>query len=296
MKQIVFISGKGGTGKTTLLSGLARLVTDKWLADCDVETPNLHILLDLNASAIEHDLPFSGAKTAIIESEGCVQCGICRHVCRFNAISLNNSHYQISPLLCEGCAACTVLCPTDAIHLHDVETGRLLKTRTNHGLLSHARLQAGAEGSGKLVTAVRRQLDRYATEKTADTPAYLLLDGSPGIGCPVIASLTGVDAAVLVTEPTVSGEHDLLRILETTQHFQVPAYVCINKYDLNVDICQRIEQTCLAMEVPVLAKIPFDPAIIQAQKKMMTAFEADIKPLTESIENLWCNLLKEMGD
>ena len=279
MKQIVLISGKGGTGKSTVAACLAQIAANKMLADCDVDAPNLHLL-------IKHDLisrsDYYGAKTAVIDANRCSACGLCRKACRFDAIT---EDYQVLPLACEGCAACTVVCPTDAISLQTVKTGEIDVSDTPWGTFAHARLEIGAEGSGKLVTEVRRSLLFH--EKGED---YVLIDGSPGIGCVVIASITGTDAVVAIAEATLSGQHDLERVLSVADHFRVPAFVCINKWDLNPSVTADIEAWCLQRHYPVLAKIPFDPAVMDALKNSQSPVDAGLDRITGPICSLWTAL------
>ncbi|MDN5315420.1 MAG: hypothetical protein PWP10_4170 [Clostridiales bacterium] len=283
MKQIAFISGKGGTGKSTLVASLVQLVENKRFADCDVDAPNLHLLV-----AQEHQNPenYYGSKKALIDQDKCVHCDMCRQTCRFDAISAD---HVVDPLSCEGCAACTVMCPTDAISLVDTITGVTDLQSTDYGIFASASLETGADGSGKLVTQVRKRLfDRDAEEE------WTLIDGSPGIGCVVIASITGTDAVVAVCEPTKSGRHDLKRVLDVANHFKIPAYVCINKYDLDEMITMSIEQLCRAQDVPVLAKIPFDPEIMQALQNNMTPIQAGVLTYQQPVEQLWNKLKKEI--
>lgn len=283
MKQIVFISGKGGTGKSTIVAALSQLIANKMIADCDVDAPNLHLLLQ---GTIQRQSEYSGAKTAAIDTGKCVACGLCRQFCRFAAIS---EDYQVDPLLCEGCAACTVLCPTQAIELKPEITGTTFITDTNAGTFSHARLKPGAEGSGKLVTEVRKNL--LAVEKNE---AYTIIDGSPGIGCVVIASITGTDAVVIVAEPTLSGLHDMERVVTVARHFRVPAFVCINKYDLNYEITAVIETICAREQIPVLALIPFEPAVVDALSRRLTPVAAGLDNIVSPIRKLWQELTCRM--
>lgn len=279
MKQIVFISGKGGTGKSTIVATLSELVGNKMIADCDVDAPNMHLLLK---GTLRRQSDYSGAKTAVIDLDKCVACGLCRQFCRFAAIS---DDYKVNPLHCEGCAACTVLCPTKAIELYPEITGATYVSDTEQGTFSHARLKPGAEGSGKLVTEVRKNL---LVEEKGE--AYTLIDGSPGIGCVVIASITGTDAVVIVSEPTLSGLHDMERVVSVARHFRVPAYVCINKYDINREITAEIEAICARESIPVLALIPFEPAVVSALRKQQTPFAAGLDNIVAPIRKLWQEL------
>ena len=283
MKQIVFISGKGGTGKSTLVSSLSILVQDKMLADCDVDAPNLHILVKGKLLQKED---YFGAKEAIIDSSLCVKCGICKETCRFDAIS---DEIKIKPMKCEGCGACVLVCPQEAIHLEDVKTGETYVSDTSRGTFSHALLDIGAEGSGKLVTEVRKNINNHKNDEE-----WLLIDGSPGIGCVIIASITGADAVVAVSEPTKSGRSDLERVLGVARHFGIPAFVCINKYDLNQDVTAEIEDLCRKEGIPVIGKIPFDPSIVKALQEFKTPIEAGNNAVTNEITSIWTRITDEM--
>lgn len=283
MKQIVFISGKGGTGKSTLVSSLTLLVENKIIGDCDVDAPNLYLLLKGEELQKED---YYGAEEAVIDSELCTSCGLCRETCRFDAISEEN---EIISLKCEGCGACALVCPEEAISLHPVKTGETYVDNTPRGIFSHALLEIGAEGSGKLVTEVKENLYAYIGGEE-----WAIIDGCPGIGCSLIASITGADAVVAVAEPTKSGENDLQRVLEVARHFGLPAFVCINKYDLNSEITQRIENFCGDNDVPVIGRIPFEPAIVRALQQFKTPVEAGIEDVTKEIKNIWNNLVEEL--
>jgi len=283
MKQIVFISGKGGTGKSTLVSSLSILVQNKMLADCDVDAPNLHILV--KGEVLKKDSYF-GAKEAVIDSELCAKCGLCRETCRFQAIS---EEFKIMPMKCEGCGACMLVCPQEAIRLEEVKTGETSVSGTSRGTFSHALLDIGAEGSGRLVTEVRKNINNYKKDEE-----WVLVDGSPGIGCVVIASITGTDAVVAVCEPTKSGQSDLERVLSVAKHFGIPAFVCINKYDLNTEVTSEIEDFCKGSGYPVIGKIPFDPSIVKALQEFKTPIEAGNHAVTNEITSIWAKLTGEM--
>ncbi len=285
MKQIVFISGKGGTGKSTIVASLSLLVDDIIFADCDVEAPNLHIIVPGNRIAQQD---YYAMKRAQIDKKLCNMCGLCREVCRFDAIT---EDIEIDSINCEGCGACFLVCPENAISLVDVKTGETYVDSTQRGTFSHALLDIGEEGSGKLVAKVKENLKEYQKGE-----AWQLIDGSPGIGCTVIASITGADAAVVVSEPTLSGKSDLLRVLDVARHFRIPAYVCINKYDLNPQISAQIESECKKNNVPVIGKIKFEPAIIKALQGLMTPVEAGLVDVVEQIKELWSKLKEHIKD
>ena len=279
MKQIVFISGKGGTGKSTVVASLSLLVKNKIMADCDVDAPNLHLLL--KGKRLESN-DYYGAEEAVIDPSLCVSCGLCKETCRFDAIT---DAFEISSIKCEGCGACVLVCPQKAITLKEVKTGETYVDATERGTFSHALLDIGAEGSGKLVTEVKENLYAFI-----DGEDWAIIDGSPGIGCSVIASITGADAVVVVCEPTQSGKSDLERVLLVARHFGIPAFVCINKYDLNPGVSGEIEAFCGANGFPVIGRIPFEPAIVKALQSMKTPVEAGIQNVTDEIENIWNGL------
>ena len=285
MKQIVFISGKGGTGKSTVTASLAMMIKDKMIADCDVDAPNLHILLD--GEMIE-SIEYFGAKEASINQPKCSECGICRDTCRFDAIS---TKYTISPFKCEGCGACILVCPNDAITLNEVKTGETYLCDTSYGTFSYALLDIGAEGSGKLVTQVRKNAERFQKGE-----GWLLIDGSPGIGCVVIASITGADAAVVVTEPTMSALSDLKRVLGVTKHFGIPAYVFINKYDLNEAITKEINKFCSDEGFKVIGMMPFEPLIVKALQELKTPPQAGLIDVTQRIADMWGKIEDEINN
>lgn len=252
MKSVLFLSGKGGTGKTSLAGAFAFLMEGKVLADCDVDAANLHLLLD---PEIQEEGEFQGSKEAVKDDQRCIACGECREVCRFRAI---DEDFNIDPFLCEGCGACAYVCPTDAIALRPRVSGRWYTASTRLGPLASAELYPGEETSGKLVTVVKQRAYELGKEFKAER---LLIDGSPGIGCPVIASVSGANVVILVTEPSLSGLHDLERILNVARHFRIPAYLVINKFDLNEEMSARIEGFARKEGVPLLGRIPYDPMV-----------------------------------
>ncbi len=252
MKQILFLSGKGGTGKTSLAGAFAVLTQNKILADCDVDAANLHLLLD--ATPIDRG-SYEGSKEARIDTDRCTQCGRCLEVCRFHAI---RDTLEVDPLLCEGCGACETACPADAIELLPRVSGEWIVAETSLGPLVTAELLPGEEASGKLVSFVKRTAVDLAGERQI---SRMTVDGSPGIGCPVIASTSGVDLAVLVTEPSLSGLHDLERILDVVRHFSIDAGIVINKYDLSAEIADRIDTFAREHEVELLGRIPYDASV-----------------------------------
>jgi MinD superfamily P-loop ATPase len=260
--EISVISGKGGTGKTVLTSSLAVLHNSKVIADCDVDAPDLHLLLK---PEVHREEVFEGPKLASIDEAKCIACGKCLEVCRFGAVNLSAPErgevYSIDPLACEGCGVCVWSCPADAIYSTECEAGKWFVSDTRSGKMVHARLNPAQENSGKLVTIVRREARDLASEQASEA---VLIDGPPGIGCPVIASIAGVDLVLIVTEPTLSGIHDLERVLALTDHFDLKAGVIINKHDLNREVCTEIERFLEKRGTECLGKIPFGGEVNQA--------------------------------
>lgn len=291
MKELVVLSGKGGTGKTSIVASFAALYEDKVVADCDVDAADLHLVLSPRTTNWK---AFHGSKLAIIDQDGCTACGECAEVCRFDAIiqgsdpaDPSRTKYSVDPLACEGCGACVIVCPPDTIRLEDAMTGEWAVSESRLGPLIHARLGIGQESSGKLVTMVRSQAARVARERGA---ALSLIDGSPGIGCPVIASLTGADLALVVTEPTVSGLHDMERVAGVAKKLGVPVTVSINKHDINPDAAARIEAWCASSGIPVAARIPYDDAVTAAQVNGLSVVEHGDGPAATAIRDLWSSV------
>lgn len=282
MKKITIISGKGGTGKTTIVSNLATLAENLVLADCDVDAPNMHLLLK---PAVKEDNVFMSAKLAVSDEDKCIKCGKCQEVCRFNAIEPN---LEINPIKCDGCGVCVAMCPEDALRLEEQETGRIFESETEFGPMIHAHLKAGAENSGKLVSEVRDLSDEVAEKAGKE---LVLIDGSPGIGCPVVASLKGVDYTLVVTEPTLSGLSDLKRILELTKLFNITTLVLINKYDLNEEISLDIETYCVDRDIKVIGKVSFSPLVNQVLREgnLLVETVPDSRPAQE-IREAWGKL------
>ncbi len=291
MKQLVVISGKGGTGKTVISAAFATLFQNKVLADSDVDASNLHLLLHPDTKETH---TFSGGQKAFLLPDKCSMCGACLDVCRFDAIEARTERtIHIDPISCEGCGVCFHVCPTQAIEMRDATSGEWFVSDTKYGPFVHAKLGIGEENSGKLVTTVRKKAAEIAKSNNMD---YVIIDGPPGIGCPVIASLTGTDLALVVTEPTLSGIHDMERIVAVARHFKVPAACSINKYDINHENSSRIETWCQDHSIPLLGKIPFDEEVIRSMVQGYPLTENSGCKASKEIQRLWeklCHILNK---
>lgn len=281
MKELVILSGKGGTGKTTVAASFAHLAESKVMVDADVDAANLELVL---SPQVKEKHEFRGGKVAIIEPALCTACGRCAEVCRFQAVEEREGTYLIDPIACEGCAVCYYECSSEAIRLDEPVSGYWFISDTPCGSLAHAQLRPAQENSGKLVTIVKQKARQLALARECD---LIIVDGPPGIGCPVIAATAGADLALLVTEPTVAGVHDLERILSTVTHFGVQALVCINKYDLNPDISRIIVEDCAARGLPLVGYIPFDKAVTEAMVQGRTVVCYSQGPASQAIARLW---------
>ena len=287
MKELVVLSGKGGTGKTSLVGSFAALAENDVLTDCDVDAADLNLILKPSSSQ-SHD--FWSGQVAFIDESKCTQCGLCQELCRFDAIH----DYKVDNISCEGCGFCSHICPAEAITMKENLAGRWFISETKYGPLVHAKLGAAQENSGKLVAMVRQQAKIIAEQKGFE---LIISDGPPGIGCPVISSLSGANLALLVTEPTLSGVHDLERILGVCQHFGVPAAVCINKYDINEENTRKIEDFCLrnsalGQKVEVVAKLPFDNVVTEAMVHGLPVVEYNKNGFSQQIIDLWVRTLQ----
>jgi len=287
LKQIAVVSGKGGTGKTTITASFAVLAHDTVIADCDVDAPDLHMLLHPQTMKTQE---FKGSKLAVIDRTKCTECGLCQNSCRFDAIS---ESVEIDPFSCEGCGVCVIVCPEEAISLKERISGYAFISKTKYGSMSHARLNPGESNSGKLVTLVRHNARQIAEEENRD---LILIDGPPGIGCPVIASVTGVDAGLVVTEPTMSGIHDLNRALQLLKHFNILPLVCINQYDINKENTEILVKFCEKNKLEVAGKIPFDPTVTEAMVAGKTVVEHSPENIvSQEIEATWKIVLSALN-
>lgn len=283
MKEVLILSGKGGTGKTSIIGGFANLADNKILVDCDVDASDLHLLLAPRPTET-HDF-ISGVK-ARVEADNCTACRLCDEICQFDAITMKNTAV-ISELACEGCGVCAHFCPEETIVLDKNHCGSWYISETEYGSLVHAQLFAGEENSGKLVSHIKNQARQLAESTNTD---LILIDGAPGVGCPVIASLSNVNLAVVITEPTLSGRHDLERILDLTDHFKIPALVCINKWDIHPEMSTIIEEACKKRNVDLLGKIPFDPTVIDCQIQGLPVTSSDTSVAADAIRTIWLKL------
>ncbi len=296
MKELVVISGKGGTGKTSIVAAFANLAKNAAFADCDVDAADLHLVL---SPAIRQQSDFSGGKQASIVTEKCIGCGKCKDLCRFDAINLNGpandtvaKTFTVDPILCEGCKVCVEFCPADAIEFNDSINGQWFISDTRFGPMVHAKLGIAGENSGKLVTLLRREAKRIAGEQRKE---LLIVDGSPGIGCPVIASVTGSDLVLIVTEPTLSGIHDLERVVELTSNFGIQTLVCVNKADINPEMTGRISEMARQRGLKVVGKIPYDESFTKAQVMEATLIEYTGGDIAERVKAMWREVTYALG-
>ena len=285
MKELVVLSGKGGTGKTTIVASFAALAKNKVLVDCDVDAADLHLLLQPTVNRSEE---FWSGQAAVIDKSFCTGCGVCEQVCRSNAIE----NFTVDPIPCEGCGFCFHVCPEKTIRMKDSLAGHWFISDTKYGPLVHARLGIAEDNSGKLVALVRQQAKALAQEQNLN---YILSDGPPGIGCPVISALSGANLALLITEPTLSGMHDLERAIGVCHHFGVPALVCINKHDINEENTSNTEIFCRDMGVEVISKLPFDNVVTEALVQGLPVVEYSSNGIATEIEALWKRVLTALG-
>ncbi len=284
MKELVVISGKGGTGKTSLMAAFASLAKNKVLCDADVDAADLHLLMD---PEIKKRQDFQGGGIAVINPDKCTQCGLCRDLCRWEAI---NEQFEVDAIECEGCGVCVDFCPEQAIEFPVTTCGQWFISHTRFGPMVHARLGIAEENSGKLVTLIRQEAKKLAEKNKLD---LIVTDGPPGVGCPVIASIGGATALLIVTEPTVSGLHDMERVAQLAAHFKVPGMVCVNKFDLNIDQTQAIEKLAKEKKMTVLGRIPFDPVFTKSMVQGKTIFEYNTESITgQAVEQIWKKIIE----
>ncbi|WP_368293637.1 ATP-binding protein [Dehalobacter sp. TBBPA1] len=286
MKQLLILSGKGGTGKTTIAGAFIKLAEARTYADCDVDAPNLHLIRP-HASLYRRS-DYYGMEKAVMDADLCKSCDLCRQNCRFEAIKESNGKYAVESYACEGCGVCEAVCPIGAVSLQPAVAGELMLYKDN-GVFSTARLKMGSGTSGKLVSEVKKQLKQEAAD--AD---LVIIDGSPGIGCPVIASLNGADMVLIVAEPSLSGISDMKRIIATAEKFRIKIGVCINKYDTNKELAQKIEAFCQERDLSIVGKIPFDTAAIKAINKGEVIVDIDC-PAGWAATNVFYKTLKLMN-
>jgi len=287
LKQITILSGKGGTGKTTITAAFVVLAKKAVVADCDVNAPDLHMLLH---PEILETREFRGSKIAVIDESKCIKCGICREKCRFDAITQD---LTVDPFSCEGCGVCTIICPVNAVTLTERISGYAHISKIKYGFMAHALLNPGESNSGKLVTMVRQNAKLLAEREKS---SVIIIDGPPGIGCPVIASVTGMDAGLVVTEPTMSGVHDLERAIQLLRHFNVRPFVCVNMYDINEDNTNKISRFCKENGVEVIGKIPFNPVVTEAMVNGKSIMEYSPEcDVAKEIVAIWNRLCKELS-
>jgi MinD superfamily P-loop ATPase len=307
LKELVVISGKGGTGKTSILASFAHLAEESVITDCDVDAADLHLVL--SPETVE-EYPFSGGVIAEIDPARCTGCGKCAEICRYAAIDTGEragpaaggnrsgkkgkphpSVYTVNEIACEGCGVCAYFCPDGAISLPDADNGRWFVSNTRYGKLVHAKLHPGSENSGKLVTLVRTKAKEIAEEEKA---GLILTDGSPGVGCPVIASLTGAKLALVVSEPTQSGIHDLERVVGLTRHFNIDTMIAVNKSDINTAMTEIIRSFARREAVPVAGEVIYSEDVTRAQIEGVSVVEYSKGRCSEDIRKLWDNVTERM--
>lgn len=278
MKELVIISGKGGTGKTSITACFATLAENRVVVDADVDAADLHLVLQ---PRIRVEREFQGGHVAVVDDDRCSACGQCLERCQFNAI---NEDFKVDPVACEGCGVCVHFCPEEAIDFPQRTCGKWFISDTPHGPLVHARLGIAEENSGLLVSLLRKEAKALAKEKSLDT---LIVDGPPGIGCPVISSLTGAHAVLIITEPTLSGLHDLERVADLAAFFKVPAMVSVNKYDVNPEVTERIGAYCHEHGISLVGNIPYDRDVTRAMVAQQSLVDFSRGPAAAAVRRLW---------
>ncbi len=280
LKQLAIVSGKGGTGKTTLSASFSFLAGPHVMADCDVDAPNLHIILN---PEIKESKKYVGSKKAVLDQSKCVKCGICQQVCRFDAIGFDGERYFIKEYACEGCNACVLKCPTKALKLEEALSGEYYSSQTKNGPMAHALLNPGEETTGGLIAEVRKEAVRLSHQEDIH---LIIIDGAPGIGCPATSSITSTSYVIIVAEPTKSGLHDLKRIVDTVEHFRIPMGIVVNKYDVNEKETEEIEKYCEERNLEILGKVPYDVSVKTATENAKPVVAYDCLAAKE-IKEIW---------
>ncbi len=295
MKEVVVISGKGGTGKTSVVAAFASLAQNAVMADCDVDAADLHLILE---PEIQQESDFSGGKTASINPDTCVGCGKCEQLCRFDAIHPDSNSngdgkkYAVDPVSCEGCKVCVEFCPAQAISFDDAINGKWFVSSTRFGPMVHAKLGIAEENSGKLVCLIRQKAKEIAEQQNRD---LVIVDGSPGIGCPVIASITGADLVMVVTEPTLSGMHDFDRVADLASRFGIKTTLCVNKADINPEMTEKIIEHARERNVKVIGQIPYDESVTKAQILKVAITEYTGGFIAGELKKIWQQVLYNLG-
>ncbi|RXA20859.1 (4Fe-4S)-binding protein [Methanosarcina sp. MSH10X1] len=294
MIQLTVISGKGGTGKTTLTAAFASLAENAVIADCDVDAADMHLILEPGILKKED---YFGLEVSRIDPELCIGCGKCREFCRYGAV---NENFEVDPYRCEGCAVCTIVCSEGAVYMGKRVSGQVFYSETRFGPMAHARLGIGEEASGKLVSAVRSNAKKLAEQYHK---GLIIIDGPPGTGCSAIAAITGADLVLVIVEPTVSGIHDLKRVLELAAHFMIPTLVCINKYDINKENTRLIEKFCTEAGIPVLGRLPYNDIATKAMLHKQTVIEyadnndyANENEFANQVRIIWASIEEILAD